>query len=482
MGLNDRSGISTDLLEEESRPRQRRVVLRRRQRSRMKSHRHTRNHRRNRRRVTRQESHLTSVMESLHSIQHDSSDLIVVRGEIDGVQCRDILIDPGATANFVRRDWALSKRLRVERLANPLEVKLANGETSDRVTGGVAVKSMSAQGSSAPCTLVVMERLSHHVILGMPWLRRADVTISCGQVMQWNGVVLKRHGLADDATYLQNVSLNVAPEHTRTLVELLAKYPKAINKDLLRRTPEQLRKSIHCKVTLKDVNCKPIVSRARMRPPADVHTLLENTREMEAAGLIEPSESPWSSEAVLVRKVRDGVVLSEKRVCYDLRGPNELIVSDAHPLPLPEQMFSELLGSNVFSKLDLTKGFWQIPMEKESRKILAMATPLGLRQPTAMPFGMKNAPAVFQREMQRVFEARLHRGVGVFVDDIIIYSRTVEEHALLVEFVLSRLQECGYVAHPEKCEFFKRSISFLGHVVSEGGVAVQAHKVKAVTD
>jgi len=169
-------------------------------------------------------------------------------------------------------------------------------------------------------------------------------------------------------------------------------------------------------------------------------------------------------------------------VCFDLRGPNELIVSDAHPLPLPEQMFSELLGSNVFSKLDLTKGFWQIPMEKESRKILAMATPLGLRQPTAMPFGMKNAPAVFQREMQRVFEARLHRGVGVFVDDIIIYSRTVEEHAELVEFVLRRLQETGYVANPEKCEFFKRSISFLGHVVSEGGIAVQAHKVKAVTE
>jgi hypothetical protein len=422
------------------------------------------------------------VAESLHSVQHDTSELIIVHGTIDGVRCRDVLIDPGATSNFVRRDWALSNCLRVEMLTNPLEVKLANNQTVDRVTGGVAVKSMSAQGSSAPCTLVVMERLSHHVILGLPWLKRANVTISCGQVLRWNGTLLNRGSATDDSAQLHTVALDVAPEHERTMVKLLSKYPHVLNKDLPRRSKEALSRAIHCKITLKDPNCRPIVSRARKRSPLDVQTLIDSTREMEAAGLIQKSDSPWSSEAVLVRKVRDGVVLAEKRACFDYRGPNELIVSDAHPLPLPEQMFSELQGSVVFSKLDLTKGFWQIPMEKESRKVLAMATPLGLYEPLYMPFGMKNAPAVFQREMSRILQERLHRGVGVFIDDIIIHSRTVEQHAELVEFVLRRLQEEGYYAHPDKCEFFKRSISFLGHVVSEGGVAVQEHKVKAVTE
>jgi hypothetical protein len=463
------------------RSRQRRTVKSRHQRSRIKSHRNTHTQRRNRRRVTRQQSQVISAAESLHSVQHDTSELIIVQGMIDGVRCRDVLIDPGATSNFVRRDWALSNRLRVELLSSPLEVKLANDQTVDRVTGGVAVKSMSAQGSSVPCTLVVMERLSHHVILGMPWLKRAQVTISCGEVMRWNGAVLNRHE-EDESAQLHNISIDVAPEHERTMVKLLSKYPKVFCKELPRRSEEALSRAIHCEITLKDPNCRPVVSRARKRSPPDVQTLIDHTREMEAAGLIQKSDSPWSSEAVLVRKMKDGVVLAEKRPCFDYRGPNDLIVSDAHPLPLPEQMFNELLGSAVFSKLDLTKGFWQIPMERKSRKILAMATPLGLYEPLFMPFGMKNAPAVFQREMSRVLQARLHRGVGVFIDDIIIYSKTVEQHEELVEFVLRRLQEEGYYAHPDKCEFFKRSISFLGHIVSEGGVAVQEHKVKAVSE
>src|ERR1700757_2862319 len=117
-------------------------------------------------------------------------------------------------------------------------------------------------------------------------------------------------------------------------------------------------------------------------------------------------------------------------------------------------------------------------MDEASKKVLAMATPLGLYEPLCMPFGMKNAPAVFQREMQRVLKDKLYQGVMVFIDDILIYSKTAEEHAELVEWVLRRLQEEGYYAHPDKCEFFQREISFLGHMVSEKGVAVQQHKVK----
>ena len=161
---------------------------------------------------------------------------------------------------------------------------------------------------------------------------------------------------------------------------------------------------------------------------------------------------------------------------------NPLIVRDAYALPLPEDMFDKLQGHRLFSKMDLTKGFWQIPLEEASRKILAMDTPLGLYEPTAMPFGFVNAPAVFQREMQRVLKDKLYEGVMVFIDDILIYSKTAEEHAQLVEWVLKRLQEEGYYANPDKCEFFQKEVSFLGHVVSEKGVAVQQHKVKAVTE
>src|ERR1700761_6766507 len=168
--------------------------------------------------------------------------------------------------------------------------------------------------------------------------------------------------------------------------------------------------------------------------------------------------------------------------CWDYRLVNDRLVGDAHPLPLPENLFDALQGSKVFSKLDLTKGFWQIPLDEKSRAILAMSTPLGLMEPLFMPFGMKNAPAVFQREMQRVLRDKLGKGVIVFIDDILIYCETVDEHEELVVWVLSRLEEEGYYANPEKCFFFQREVSFLGHLVSDMGIAVQQHNVKAVND
>ena len=91
-----------------------------------------------------------------------------------------------------------------------------------------------------------------------------------------------------------------------------------------------------------------------------------------AKGLIVPSESEWAAQAVMVKKVKDGVELEEKRPCWDYRRPNDLIKGDSHPLPLPENMFDALQGSLLFSKLDLTKGFWLIPMDEASRSILAM--------------------------------------------------------------------------------------------------------------
>ena len=348
---------------------------------------------------------------------------------------------------------------------------------------------MEAQGSSARCTLVVIDQLRHHVILGLPWLQRAGVTLSFEDPMRWNGKLLvPTQGSAvakstlSHPVHCQAVDVNVAAGHERTMADLLTQYRQAFSKELRKRTPEQLSRAIHCHLTLRDPAGRPSASKERRKSPKEVETLIDNIKEMEAAGLIVKSESPWSSQPVLVKKYRDGVELPERRPCWDYRAVNERIVSDAHPLPLPEDMFDKLQGSRLFSKLDLTKGFWQIPLDEPSRKLLAMSTPLGLYEPLVLPFGVKNAPAVFQREMQRVLRDRLYKGVMVFVDDILIYSRTAEEHAELVEWVLKRLSAEGYYANPDKCEFFQREVSFLGHIVSEKGVAVQQHKVAAVSN
>ena len=343
----------------------------------------------------------------------------------------------------MRRDWAQGCRLREQTLRVPLNVKLAVGRLPNRVKGGVAVKSVEVEGSSAPCTLIAMEQLSHAVILGMPWLKRAGVDLGLRESVTWNGrpISVQSNGRA---TVLHSVKVD--PDYTTVMAGILAKYQRAFSKELRKRSSHVNPKALQCRVTLKDPNCSPVCSKQRRRSPRDTQTLIACVKEMEQAGLITRSESPWSSQPVLVKKVRDGVVLDEKRPCWDYRWVNDRIVSDAHPLPLPEDMFDKLQGHRLFSKMDLTKGFWQIPLEEASRKILAMDTPLGLYEPTSMPFGMKNAPAVFQREMQRVLKDRLYQGVMVFVDDILIYSKTAEEHAELVEWVLKRLEDEGYYA------------------------------------
>ena len=416
----------------------------------------------------------------LNTVQHDSDKLIVVTGWMDGVHCKDVLVDPGATSNFIRKEWATKVGLSMEDLTTPLEVRLGDGRVGATLTSAVAVKQFETQGSAAPCTLTVMEPLSHNVILGIPWLKKAHVNLDFGEDIHWNGRPMFKVNMRKAPDEVELFAFAVSPKHEKRMAAILREFPSAFSKELRERTAADVERAIKCHIELKDPNCRPVKCRERRRSPADELALRTAVEEMLAKGLVRPSKSEWVSQPVMVKKVRDGVVLEEKRPCWDYRSVNSLIKGDAFPLPLPENMFDSLQGSRVFSKLDLTKGFWQIPLEEASKAILAMSTPLGLMEPNNMPFGMKNAPSVFQREMQRVLRERLGKGLLIFIDDILIYSATVEEHEELVKWVLGRLREEAYYANPEKCEFFQHEISFLGHVISEEGISVQQHKVKAV--
>ena len=413
-------------------------------------------------------------------VQHESSQLIIVSAVIDGLRCDDVLVDAGASSNFVREDWVKAASLPTQRMREALKVTLADGKVAARLTHAVQVQSLETQGSCAPCTLTIMGQLSHQVIVGLPWLRKAGVTIDYKH-MQWNGQPIHL-GVLRQRSAVQLQALTVGPGYEKTMGAILAQYPAAFSKDLRPRTAADVAKAIKATVPLRDPNCRPAKDRERRRSPADEAALRAATEEMLSKGLVRPSTSEWVSQPVMVKKYRDGVELKEKRPCWDYRRVNDLIKGDAFPLPLPENMFDALQGSRVFSKLDLTKGFWQIPLEEGGKPILAMSTPLGLLEPNFMPFGMKNAPAIFQREMQRVVQAQLGKAVLVFIDDILIYTETAEEHEEVVRWLLKRLCEEGYYANPDKCEFFMSEVSFLGHIINADGIQVQQHKVKSVTE
>ncbi|HEY4389146.1 MAG TPA: reverse transcriptase family protein, partial [Ktedonobacteraceae bacterium] len=354
----------------------------------------------------------------------DSYPLMILGGRVNEEKCGDVLIDGGASSNFALRSWAKQAGLRIRPLSASIEVTLAD-RGSVSVTEATYVRSMSVLGSEAECVLLLLDSLSHNVVLGLPWLHAAGVTVDYGQGT-FNGLPVHTergawHHLHTQLSHLQLNGMKVAPEHEKRMAAILSRVGSVFSTELPKGGVAKNEKAVKCEVILKDPLCRPIADPQRRRSQKDIDTLIASTKEMERAGLIRPSTSEWRAQAVLVKKYRDGVELDEKRPCWDYRRINSLIRTDSFPLPLTDDLIDKLSGCQVFSKIDLLKGFWQIPMEEKSKHLLAFSTPIGLYEPNFMPFGMKNAPAVFQREMQRILRDRLMDGVVVFIDDILIY-------------------------------------------------------------
>ncbi|XP_047482831.1 uncharacterized protein LOC125034845 [Penaeus chinensis] len=196
-------------------------------------------------------------------------------------------------------------------------------------------------------------------------------------------------------------------------------------------------------------------------------------RSMLEIGIIEPSDSDYSTPILVVPK-KDG----NRRLCLDFRKLNKITKFDAEPMCDAEAIFCKIGGSKYFSKIDLTKGYWQIPLTKESRKFTAFSTPAGLFQFTVLPFGLVNAPAVFNRLMRHLFGNM--DGVETFLDDILIHSKTWKQHCGILQRVLGILQEANLTARPIKCEIGKRNLEYLGHVIGEGCIKPTKEKVSAI--
>ena len=193
--------------------------------------------------------------------------------------------------------------------------------------------------------------------------------------------------------------------------------------------------------------------------------------------IIEPSYSPWSSPVILVKK-SDG----SSRFVLDFRFLNSVTVKDAYPLPRCDDVLESLGGSRYFSSLDLRQGFFQVPLEENSRQYTAFATSDGLFQFKRMAQGLTNSPATFQRLMDQVLRHLNFRTSLVYLDDVIVYARTFAEHLTRLQEVFTRLNEHGLTLKTQKCFFAKTELKFLGHVLSGDGIRPTPDKVKIVQD
>ena len=225
-----------------------------------------------------------------------------------------------------------------------------------------------------------------------------------------------------------------------------------------------------------DTGATPPIRQPPRRLP--IHRREEAQRQVDqmlADGVIEPSHSPWSSPVVLVRK-KDGTV----RFCVDYRRVNAATLKDAYPIPRIEDNLDALEGARWFSTLDLASGYWQVRMAEEDKEKTAFGTQSGLYQFTVMPFGLCNAPATFERLMERLLRGLQWQVAVVYLDDVIVWGRTFEEHHQRLTTVLERFRTAGLKLKPKKCDLFRREVSFLGHLVSAVGVRTDPDKVAAI--
>jgi transposase InsO family protein len=199
--------------------------------------------------------------------------------------------------------------------------------------------------------------------------------------------------------------------------------------------------------------------------------------ELLESGRIEPSSSPYGAPVLFVPKP-DGSL----RMCIDYRELNKLTVKNKYPLPRIDDLMDNLSGAKYFSSLDLTSGYHQITLCPTDCEKTAFNTHIGKYEWRVMPFGLCNAPAVFQTVMNRQFGAALNKFLCVYLDDLLVFSRTAEEHLQHLKWVLDRLRTSKLKARDSKCHFFRQKLNFLGHVVSAEGIAPDPAKVSSVTN
>ena len=233
-----------------------------------------------------------------------------------------------------------------------------------------------------------------------------------------------------------------------------------------------------CTITKHKINTgdeMPIEQRLRRLPYAHREEAERQIRQMLDEKVIRHSVSPWLSPIVLVYK-KSG----ELRFCVDYRKLNQIIRNDAHPLPRISDLLDSVKDAKYFSTLDLRSGYLQIPVEPEDCQKTAFATQSGLYEFTRMPFGLKTAPATFQRAMQIALAGLTFETCLCYLDDVIVFGRDLEEHNSRLRMILKRSREFNLKVKLSKCVFAAKQVCYLGHVISQQGIAPDPAKFDAV--
>ncbi|GKA53739.1 putative reverse transcriptase domain-containing protein [Tanacetum coccineum] len=383
------------------------------------------------------------------------------------------LFDSGADYSFVSTTFIPLLGIEPSELGFRYEIEIASGQLVeiDKVIKGCKLE---IEGHVFDIDLIPFGHGSFDVIIGMDWLSNHKAEIICHEkvvrIPLLDGKVLRVLGERPKEKARLLMSAKASDKKQEEIV-VVRDFLEVFLDDLSGLPPLR---EIKFRIELIP-GAVPIAKSPYRLAPSELEELSGQLKELQDKGFIRPSSSPWGAPVLFVKK-KDGSF----RMCIDYRELNKLTVKNRYPLPRIDDLFDQLQGSQFFSKIDLRSGYHQLRVHEDDIPKTAFRTRYGHFEFTVMPFGLTNAPAVFMDLMNRVCRPYLDKFVIVFIDDILIYSKTREEYDEHLGLVLELLNKEKLYAKLSKCEFWLREVQFLGHVINGNGIHVDPSKIEAV--
>ncbi|GBG83873.1 hypothetical protein CBR_g37743 [Chara braunii] len=452
-------------------------------------------------------AYVTKVAREFRTQRYDDNNapLMYVRIQV-GQASYNALLDSGATCNFMSQAFMQKAGLgaQVRRKANPTVIKLADGKTQQLLDRYIeAVPVYFAPHACEPVTFDILDT-DFDIILGMPWLASADHTVNFHQ-----------RTLNVGNAFSIEVSCTIPLPHPSIRCQVVT--AKSFRATCAYEQPEEiglcfLRTVAVADSSPTDLSSDPrvvrlldefadifesptgvvpdrpisheIILEVGVVPPKgciyrmskeELEVLRTQLDDLLAKGWICPSSSPYGAPVLFVRKKNKDLCL-----CIDYRKLNAQTVKNVGPLPRIDDLLERLGGAKYFPKLDLKSGYHQILIRLNDCYKTAFKTRYGHFEWVVMPFGLTNAPATFQAAMTNEFRAILDRFVLVYLDDILVYSRTLENHLEHLQRVLETLRRAKYKSNRDKCEFVRQELEYLGHFVTPEGISPLSEKIQAI--
>ncbi|GJR22013.1 putative reverse transcriptase domain-containing protein [Tanacetum coccineum] len=413
-----------------------------------------------------------------------------------------ILFDTSADRSFVSTAFSSLIDIIPTTLDHGYDVELADGRI---IWVNTLIRGCTLNFLNHPFNIDLMpvEMGSFDVIIGMDWLSKYHAVIVCDEKLvrvPFGNEILTFHGdgsnnghesrlniisctktqkylLKGCPIFLAHVTTKKAEDKSKEKrledVPIVQDFPEVFPEDLPGIPPTR---QVEFQIDLIP-GAAPVARAPYRLAPSEMKELSDQLKELSDKGFIRPSSSPWGAPVLFVKK-KDGSF----RMCIDYRELNKLTVKNRYPLPRIDDLFDQLQGSSVYSKIDLRSGYHQLRVREEDIPKTAFRTRYGHYEFQVMPFGLTNAPAVFMDLMNRVCKPYLDKFVIVFIDDILIYSRNKQEHEEHLKLILELLKKEQLYAKFSKCEFWIPRVQFLGHVIDSQGIHVDPAKIESVKD